>query len=208
MRQVTRSFVLLTALSVLLCSCRSEPSANNLTRKVDAYLEPLVEQRELSGVVAIARGDEMLVERAYGFADFESEIAHSTGNSFAIASLSKTFTSAAIEILASRRDLSFSDLLSTYITDFPRGHEITLEMLLLHQSGVAEQHQFPDYMERREEALSLTEQVKRIAEQPLQFDPGSDSSYSNSGYIILARVVEIVSKNSFGEFLEDELFSS
>lgn len=193
-------------LGALAAGCSPDPPVSELTKQVDGYFAPLVDQREFSGVVMVARGKEVLVERAYGMADFERGIAHERGDSFSIASLSKTFTAAAIEILSGRNELSLNDPLSAHVADFPRGDEITLEMLLLHQSGVAEEHQFPDFTDRRYDAVSLADQVARIAAQPLQFQPGSDSAYSNSGYVILARVVELVSKRSFEDFLKTEIF--
>lgn len=171
--------------------------------KIDAYFEPLVVGREFSGVVAVAKGEDILSLRTYGMADFEAGIEHKPDDEFAIASLSKTFTAAAITSLADEGRLSLDDTLSTYIPDFPKGNKITIRMLLLHQSGVQEEHRFEDFLERRNDAITLEEQVSRIAGSAFQFEPGTDSSYSNSGYILLARVIEIVSEMPFEQSVLD-----
>jgi CubicO group peptidase (beta-lactamase class C family) len=86
--------------------------------------------------VLIARGDQILLEKAYGKADFQHDVANQIATRFRIALLSKTFTAAAVELLSGQGKLSLKDHLSDYVSGIPNGDKITVEQLLTHKSGV------------------------------------------------------------------------
>lgn len=109
-----------------------------IEHRADQWIKPYVAAGDFSGVVLIAKGDQILVEKAYGKANFEHDVANEVGTRFRIASLSKTFTAAAIELLTAQGKLSLKDPLSKYVSGIPNGDSITVEHLLLHQSGVGE----------------------------------------------------------------------
>ncbi|MGD9966057.1 MAG: serine hydrolase domain-containing protein [Hyphomonadaceae bacterium] len=196
---------------LFLSSCATAPRAPSqntpLASAIDAYLRPWADARQFSGVVIVARGEELLFERAYGMADFSTGRAHSIDSSFIIASLSKSFTAAVIERLAADGRLSFTDPISRFYPDFPRGGEITVEMLLLHRSGVAGEDDLPDYEALRLQPVTLQQQVARIAARPLQFEPGSRGSYSNSGYVLLAALAERASGRDFRTLLQEAVLA-
>lgn len=182
----------------------AEIAPNALEARLDNYFAPLAEVREFSGVVMVANSDEVLAVRSYGLANAASGELHTPNSVVPIASVSKSFTGAAITMLATRGELLLDDPISRFLPDFPRANEITVRMLLLHQSGVGELHQSEDFDARRLEPITLAEQVERIGTLPFNFDPGSKSSYSNSGYILLARIAEIASGRPFEEYLKTE----
>src|ERR1700751_5141417 len=107
-------------------------------RRADQWINPYVAAGDFSGVVLIAQGDQILVQKAYGKADFQHNVVNQIGTRFRIASLSKTFTAAAIELLTAQGRLSLNDHLSKYVSGIPNGDSITVEHLLLHESGVGE----------------------------------------------------------------------
>jgi CubicO group peptidase (beta-lactamase class C family) len=168
---------------------------------VDAFLAPLVEADRLSGVVLIGSRDSIRFARAYGLADRESGTPNSLATRFHIASLTKTFTSAAILRLADQGALALGDTLSRWSDEFGRGDEITVRHLLLHASGLRN----PPYGESFERTIELPELVSAIAAQPLDFDPGTESRYSNAGYNVLAMIVEREG-GSYEGFLGREVF--
>src|SRR6187431_1114366 len=92
---------------------------STLARDVDAYFEPIVRSHEFAGAVLIARGDRVLFEKGYGMANAELDVPNSPTTIFRIASITKTFTAAAIAMLAERGALRYSDSLSKYLPDFP-----------------------------------------------------------------------------------------
>lgn len=169
---------------------------------VDRWLEPYVQARDFSGVVLIAQGDKVLVEQAFGDADFGSGRANQLGTRFRVASLSKTFTAAAIEQLAAAGKLSLDDHLDKYIRGIANGDAITLKQLLGHESGVG----VIDDADAVRHCLSDAELLKRlVAAKPL-FKPGSDGQYSNEGYLLLAMIVQKLSDLSYGDYLQKNMF--
>lgn len=214
--------LLRTTLLVVLCAAGCEPSAGRtadpatadspepssavvadsaLAAAVDAFLGPLVERDRLSGVVLIGSRDSIRFARAYGLADRERGIPNTLTTRFRIASLTKTFTSAAIMRLVEQGALDLDDTLSRWSDEFPRGDEITVRHLLLHASGLRN----PPYEESFERSIELPELVSAIASQPLDFDPGTENRYSNAGYNALAMIVERET-GSYEGFLGREVF--
>jgi len=153
-------------------------------------------------VVLIAQGDHVLVEKAYGKADIQRDVNNRAETRFRIASLSKTFTAAAIDLLIAQGKLALNDSLSKYVTGIANGDEITVDQLLRHQAGVGEL----DAADMYRECLSNEEVLKRLrAVKPL-FPPGTTSQYSNEGYFLLAMILERVSKVSYETFLQKNIF--
>lgn len=187
---------------VILCAAALQLSAETpLAERVDAYLAPLVESQTFSGVVLIAKGDKPLVQRTYGKASYDLNVPMSTGARFRIASITKTFTSAAILMLIDRGKVGLDDPLAKYIPSFPNADKITIRHLLLHASGVPN----PDSPPCSE--ATLDDLVAELAKKPLWFEPGKGSGYSNGGYALLARVIETASGMKWEEFLRKELFT-
>jgi CubicO group peptidase (beta-lactamase class C family) len=197
------------ALAVPLSARRQRPAAptrQHLARRVDAYVGPYVRMRDFSGTVLIARGGKVLVQRAYGPASYELGTPMSPRMRFGIGSVTKTFTAAAIELLAERGRLSLHDTLAKFIPGVGFGDSVTLEQLLNHTAGVPDYYGFPEYGARRTQPISLEEFARLVGAKPLDFKPGSTARYSNSGYKLLAAVVERVSGMSYGAFLRTQIF--
>jgi CubicO group peptidase (beta-lactamase class C family) len=171
-----------------------------LSAKVDAYLAPVLQSHEFSGVVLIAKGERVLVERAYGKSDWIAGTPMKLDTRFRIASITKCFTAASVAILAERGELSLVDPLSEYVEGFPRGEKIVVEHLLGHTSGVVN----PDSLPSSEATLATL--IAELSKKPLAFAPGTQSRYSNGGYALLARVIEKTSGGSWEQFLHDEIF--
>ncbi|HEX3111379.1 MAG TPA: serine hydrolase domain-containing protein [Thermoanaerobaculia bacterium] len=164
------------------------------------YLEPVTKSHDFNGVVLIARGDRVVWQKAYGNADWDLQVPLTMQSKFRVASITKTFTAAAVSILAERGKLAYTDPLSKFIPDFPKGDKITIRQLLGHQSGV------PNPDSQTCSSASLTDIVAELAKKPLWFEPGTSNGYSNGGYALLARVVEVASGKSWKDFLRDEIF--
>jgi CubicO group peptidase (beta-lactamase class C family) len=170
--------------------------------KLDEYLAPYVARRDFSGAVLIARGDTVLVRKAYGMASYELRVTNSPETRFRIASLTKTFTAAAVIMLQERGRLSFDDPVSKFLPDYPRGDKIKIRHLLAHQGGVAN----PDYA-ALPRPLSLDQLIDHIKRKPLDFEPGTSDRYSSGGYVVLARIVEKASGQTYEDFLSAEIFA-
>ncbi len=181
---------------------RGSGGTTPLSTRVDDYFAPIVANHDFAGAVLIARGDDILVNRPYGLADPELGVPTSTNNVYRIASLTKTFTAAAIVMLAERGSLRLEDSLSRFLPDFPGARNITILHLLRHEGGLDN----PDYRDAMKERIDLRELVRRIGARPPLFAPGTQGRYSNAGYSVLARVIEIASGMSYDDFLRRNIF--
>lgn len=180
---------------------------SDIEKEIDEYMQPYLAMKEFNGNILIAKGDEIIYQKSFGMADYEKNIPLNPKTKFGIGSLTKTFTSAAIVVLYERGMLGLDDPVSKFVEDFPRGDEITIEMLLGHAGGLPSEHTFADYREKLHMNLSLEECVNRIAKYPLEFEPGTDSRYSNEGYVLLAYIIEKVSGLRYEKFLDKEIFT-
>lgn len=168
----------------------------------DTYVQRYVDNGDFSGNILIAKGDKVIFNKSYGKSNYELNIPMRSDVRFRIASVSKTFTAAAVVLLNNQGALSYSDKLSKYIPDFTGADRISILHLLLHQSGVAD-IEYDNYALDR---LSLDETVNTIKSKPLYFEPGSGSRYSNSGYLLLAYVIQKASGMRYDQYLKEAVF--
>ena len=174
----------------------------DIVARADQWLQPYVRASDFSGVVLIAQGDQVLLQKAYGEADFSHNIPNRVDNRFRIASLTKTFTAASIEKLVREGKLSLKDSLSRYVPGIPNGDKITVESLLLHQSGIAPL----DSADIHRECLPQNEIIHRLTLTKPLFAPDTQSAYSNEGYFLLAVIIEKISQMSYPDFLDKNIF--
>ncbi len=143
--------------------------------------------------IAALKNGEMCYARTFGEAGTQSI--------YSIASVTKQFTAACVLLLARENALSLDDTVSGWFPELTRAGEITLRHLLSHTSGYPDYYPlgFPD--DEKLHATAPEEIVRRYATQPLQFEPGTAWSYSNTGYHIAGLIVERVAGMPFGAFL-------
>jgi CubicO group peptidase (beta-lactamase class C family) len=177
-----------------------------LEAEVDAYLQPLLDLDLISGSILIARGDEILLAKGYGLANREHGIPNTPETKFRIGSMTKQFTAMGILVLADQGKLNLDDPLSKYLPDFPNAEKIQLHQLLSHTSGVPSYNGVEGYGENYIKPWSIDEVIDWFKDEPLQFEPGEDWSYSNSGYVLAAKVIEVVSGQDYDDFLRQEIF--
>jgi CubicO group peptidase (beta-lactamase class C family) len=204
-RVLVRGF-LTTAVLIFAGTASLSGQDGNLERRVDDYLAPYVKGNNFLGAVLIARGDRVLVNRAYGEASYELHVANSPATRFHIASISKPFTAAAILILEQRGLLRVSDPVSRFLPDFPNGQKITLQHLLTHTSGIPNVNNLPEYATASRFPQTTASLIELFKTKPVGFEPGAKYEYSNSNYNILAFVIEQVTHKPYGEFLKETIF--
>ena len=190
--------------TIFIISVAFSATGQNIDFKtqIDEYVKTYVKNGDFSGNILIAKDNKILFNQSYGKASYELNVPMQKNYKFRIASVSKTFTAAAIVLLNKKDMLSYSDKVSKYIPDFIQADSITIQELLLHQSGIAD----IDYDTYALDNLSLTEIINSIKNKPLYFKPGSQSRYSNSGYLILAEIIEKVSGMNYNQFLNKYIF--
>ena len=175
---------------------------DNLTKKLDDYILKAVEAG-FSGAVLVVKGGEVILHEGYGLADREKNLPVKKDTVFDIGSITKRFTRAAILKLEEQGKLKRSDTLTTFFDDIPKDKaEITVEQVLEHTAGFHEYHDTRGDFEEMDREKAL----KTILNQKLRFEPGSQEAYSNSGYGLLAILIELVSEQSYTSFLKENLF--
>jgi len=156
----------------------------------------------------VAKNGKVVYRKSLGLANLESRIKMTPDQVFKIGSITKQFTAMAILKLAEEHQLSLEDGIQKYISDFPSTKRpLTIKHLLTHTSGIKNY----TAIEHWEEAIKTTqltpkELINIFKHEPLAFEPGEQYSYSNLGYLVLGHIVELVSQNSFAEYLETSFF--
>jgi CubicO group peptidase (beta-lactamase class C family) len=181
-------------------------AAPNLAR-MDQMIQSFVVGKKFMGAVLVARGSDILLDRGYGFANLELNVANSPKTKFRLGSITKQFTAASILVLAERGKLNVNDPVKQYMPDAPAAWDkITIFDLLTHTSGIPNFTSFPDYAKLEPFPSTPAELVARFRDKPLDFEPGEKWSYSNSGYVLLGYLIEKISGQSYAQFLEDNIF--
>ena len=169
-------------------------------------LEEFIDQKaadvNLNGAILVAKGDEILFQKAYGFANKEENIKNTTDTVFPIGSLTKSFTAISILQLEEDGKLSIDQPLSDYVQGFPNGDEITLHHLLTHSSGIPELLKVVDNKNEH----SPVEIIDQIKQEELEFKPGEKYAYSNSNYLLLGSIIESVSGQTYQEYVKENIF--
>ena len=175
-----------------------------LARGVDSIAgEALRGGRTVGMTVEVVGGADTLLMQGSGLADRERGRAAGAEVVYPIGSVTKQFTAAAIVQLAQRGRLSLDDELTKHLPDFPtRGHRVTLRNLVDHTSGIREYGSLGRFDQRKTTPDDL---VARVAREPFGFAPGAAMAYSNSGYLLLGRVVERVTGSPWADYVRRNL---
>jgi D-alanyl-D-alanine carboxypeptidase len=161
-----------------------------------------------SGAVLVAANGRPVLRRGVGLADRELGVAATPEMKFRIGSITKQFTATAILQLQEAGKLSVDDPISKYYRDAPAAwSKITLRHLLTHTSGIPSYTGLPGFFEREARLPHTPEELIRLTrDKPLEFEPGSQYAYDNSGYILLGYVVEKVSGQPYADYLAQHVF--
>lgn len=183
------------------------PSDAETATAIDAMLAPTFKAGEPGATVIVTRGGKVVYRKAFGMADVTAKTALKPEDVLRIGSLTKQFTAAAILLLAERGALSVNDPITQYLTDYPkRGEGVTIAHLLTHTSGIPSYTSAPDYAANMAKAVTVDEMISRFKDRPLNFKPGSQYEYSNSGYFLLGAIIEKVSGQRYADFVAKEIF--
>jgi CubicO group peptidase (beta-lactamase class C family) len=198
--------VSLAILLVLLFAFPSSASDQTHQDIVDEYFNAYVKIGKFSGVVLIAKDGEILVNKGYGLANREHDVPNTPQTKFRLGSMTKQFTAAAIMQLQEQGKLNVEDSIDTYIPDYPNGDRITLHHLLTHTSGIPNLTDFPDHRKTIMIPSPVEKTILRFTDKPLEFTPGEQFKYSNSGYLLLGYVIEKISGKTYEDYLEENIF--
>jgi CubicO group peptidase (beta-lactamase class C family) len=182
-------------------------TAPNLPR-MERVIQSFVDSKRFMGAVLVARGNKILLDKGYGFADLEWDVPDSPTTKFRLGSITKQFTAASILLLEERGKLSVNDPVKKYMPDAPAAWDkITILNLLTHTSGIPNFTSFPNYASLEPFPITPKKLVAEFRDKPLDFQPGEKWSYSNSGYVLLGYLIETISGETYAKFVQDNIFT-
>lgn len=174
--------------------------------KVDKLFSDYVADGMPGAAVLVVRDGQPVLTRVYGLADIEKQVAVTADTNFRLASLTKQFTATCVLMLVDRGKLGLDQKITDVFEDFPEyGRGISIRNLLQHTSGLID---YEDFVPENSPIQVSDRGVLDIMRQQstVYFEPGTQYRYSNSGYAVLAMMVEEISGQSFAKFLHDNIF--
>jgi CubicO group peptidase (beta-lactamase class C family) len=184
------------------------PGAQDITPKINEYMDALVKAGKFNGSILIARDGKLLISKGYGMANFELDVSNTPQTKFRLGSITKPFTAIAIMLLQERGKLSVQDSICKYLPDCPPAWQpITIHHLLSHTSGLAKHDKAGDYLKTAMMPMTVTQLIDSFRNKPADFRPGEKFDYNNNGYILLGHVIEKVSGQSYEVFLKQNIFA-
>ncbi len=184
------------------------PSSIEASLKLDSLFQVLSAKRGFNGNVLISQNGEIVYENSFGYADLKAKTPLTMESSFQIASLTKQFTAMAVMMLYDEGKLNFQDTVQRFFPKFPYKN-ITIHQLLTHRSGLPEYMNFARlYWKDRKRWMDNQDVMDMLVRyHPGRvFLPDRNYKYNNTGYVVLACIVEKVSGVPFSTFVEERIF--
>jgi CubicO group peptidase (beta-lactamase class C family) len=184
-------------------------TAQDKTLKIDALLRQYQEYAQFNGSVLVADNGKVIFKKGYGDANKEWNIPNTPDTKFRLGSITKQFTATLVLQLVEEGKIRLDGKVADYLPEYPKpmGEKITIHHLLTHSSGIPNYTGFPNF---RRELSKLTSApadfIKVFWNLPLDFEPGSKFSYSNSGYFLLGVILEKVTGKSYARLLDEKIF--
>jgi len=178
-----------------------------VSHKLDSLLKRINKRHDFHGSILVAHKGKILFSNEYGYANFKKKIPIDDKSVFQLASVSKQFTATAILILNEKKHLSLSDSVTKYFPNFPYA-DVTIKHLLNHTGGLPKYFWIAENKWKSEKAPSNFEMMQLMADSDVSrfFMPGRNFDYSNTGYFVLASIIEKISGMNYGQFLKINIF--
>ena len=183
--------------------------AQTLEQQFDALLAQQFPDNEPGAVALVAREGKIIYQKAVGMADLQLNVPMNVNMVFRIGSITKQFTAVAILMLMEQGKLNLNDPITKFIPRYPtHGHEITIHHLLTHSSGIANGTTLnPWDAHVRKKDFTPEALVAYFKNEPMRWPPGTRYQYNNFGYHILGHIIELISGQSYQDFVKTEIFS-
>jgi CubicO group peptidase (beta-lactamase class C family) len=182
---------------------------SELQNKYDRVLASFIDKDGPGVAVIVSRHDKIIYQGARGMANIELQVPLNTESIFRLGSITKQFTAAAIMLLHEQGKLSINDDIHKYVTDFPtEGQVVTIENLLTHTSGIANYTEDENIWNNLlTTPTTLDDMLKEFAKHPMPLKTGEAMRYSNTGYVLLGKIIEVASKEQYADFIEQKIFA-
>ncbi len=210
-RHGRRAGSLLLVLSLALASASRSAAPASVADALGRYLSARTELGRFSGAVLVAKGDRVLFRKGYGWADVARRAPYTPETRHAVASITKMFTSMAALKLRDAGKLRLDDSVCAHVAACPEAWKpVTVRHLMRHTSGIPDYEDplelgSPKYLAVMTQEGTSRRLVDEAKQKPLDFPPGTKFRYSNTGYLVLAQVVEAAAGIPFNTFVTERL---
>ena len=175
--------------------------------KIDSIVSLQYSANEPGITILVAKNGKAIYQKAIGKSNLELSIPIEFNSVFQIGSITKQFTAVSILMLAEQDKLNIEDKIEKYIPEYTEvGNDITIHHLLNHTSGIKNKTLLSENHNTSRIYRSPKELITYFKDEPLEFIPGEKFKYSNAGYILLGQIIEKVSMQSYGEFIQENIF--
>ena len=191
---------------LLLCNVTFSQSKAD---KIDQLVSKYAEYEKFNGSVLVAEHGKVIYKKGFGMANMEWDIPNAPDTKHRLGSITKQFTAMLILQLVADGQLDLQAPITKYLPDYPKenGDKITTHHLLTHTSGIPNYTAFPKFFEDESRTpYTPDEFVKVFEDKDLDFEPGKQFSYSNSGYFLLGVLAEKSSGKTYEDLLHEKIF--
>lgn len=199
-----QKMIFIFALAITMCNGQLDSvTSSYIDNIMNAYYKP----NEPGAVILIAQEGKVLFKKAYGMANLELNVPQKAENNFAIASNTKQFTAVCILQLVQAGKIDLQDDIKKYIPEYnTHGRHISVENLLTHTSGIVDFTSKSTFTKEHFQHMPQQEIMQTFENDSLQFEPGTQENYSNSGYFLLGVIIEKVTNMTYEEYLQKNIF--
>ena len=192
---------------IVVLFCINAKAQLSIESKIDSILLNKYKTKEPGAVVLISKNGEVVYQKAFGSVNLELDVPMNTKHVFNIGSMTKQFTAMSVLMLFEQGKLNIDDEITKYLPEYPtNGRSITIHHLLNHTSGIKSYTSLQKVRKMIRTDFSPKELIDVFKNEPFDFNPGEAFKYNNSGYAILGYIIELISGQSFGEFVEKNIF--
>lgn len=182
-------------------------ASQEVAARIDSMMSPYFTASTPGATVIVVRDGRTVFRKAYGMANLARQQPMTPETSLRLGSLTKQFTATAILMLAEEGKLALTDEITRFLPDYPmHGQKITIEHLLTHTSGVKNYTDKPEFLAGMAADVTVPQMIDSFKNDPLDFVPGADAHYNNSGYFLLGAIIEKASGLPYAQFLEQRIF--
>jgi len=178
-------------------------SGQTISNELEQAVITFVRQEKFTGTILVARKGHILIHKAYGLKNAATGEPNTINVIYQTGSFARKVKAVVILKLQEQGKLSVTDKISQYIPGYPNGDKITIHHLLSHTSGIYNYTDNKAFMASdQSQPVTLDSMIRLFKDQPLNFEPGTRFSYSNSGYTLLGAIIEKVTGQSYQSVLE------
>jgi D-alanyl-D-alanine carboxypeptidase len=194
-------------LLLVLSGCLVNAQHNNRIEKLDSLFDIVNSKEKGMGSISIFSNGKEFYQRSIGYSEVAKNLEANAITKYRIGSITKTFTAVAIMQLIEEDKLKMSSYLSDFFPEVPNSEKITLEHLLRHESGIFNVTDDEDFTTWMKKSQTREAMLKRIIKNGTLFEPGDETRYSNSNYLLLSYIAEIVEKKDYAAIVGDRIIN-